>query len=128
MFKFSKLSWAIFISFALSLLCIMFNTLWTPMIYPALVFLGVGFAILGVKLILNTNKKLKEQEFFREELLMELSVTEEGEQYILENGRKTKKYRRQLRMQKFNSYLPAIFSFIIVGGIIFLFVKTIIGF
>ena len=128
MFKFSKLSWTIFFSFALSLLCIMFNCLWTPMIYPALVFMGAGFGILGVKFIINTNLKVKEQEFIREELLMELSVTDEGEQYILKNGRKTKKYRRQVRLQKFNSYLPALFCFIVVAVVIFLFVKSTIGF
>lgn len=128
MFKFSKLTWAIFVTFILSLVCIMFNCLWTPMIYPALILLCTGFILLAISLILNTNKRFKEQEFAREELLMELSVTEEGEQYILENSRKSKKYRRKLRLDKFNSYLPAVFCIVVACVILFLFVKLILKF
>lgn len=127
MFKFSKLSWSIFIAFGLALICVMFNTLVNAFVYPALVLLLVGFVLLSISLFGNASKNIKRQEMVQQELIMELSVTEEGEQYVL-NEKKQKKFKKALRKEKFNKFLPAIVCVAISLVMAFLLIKSIFKF
>lgn len=127
MFKFTKLSWSIFIAFGLALICVMFNTLLDAFVYPALVLLLVGFVLLCISLFKNASKDIKRQEMVQQELIMELSVTDEGEQYVL-NEKRQKKFKKSLRKEKFNKFLPAIVCMIIALVLTFLLIKSIFKF
>lgn len=127
MFKFSKLSWSIFIAFGLALICVMFNTLVNAFVYPALVLLLVGFVLLTISLFNTASKNIKRQEMVQQELIMELSVTDEGEAYVL-NEKKQKKFKKALRKEKFNKFLPAIVCMAISLVIAFLLIKVIFKF
>lgn len=127
MFKFSKLSWSIFIAFGLALIFVMFNTLVDAFIYPAMVLFLVGFALLSISLFISASKNIKRQEMVQQELIMELSVTDEGEQYVL-NNKKQKKFKKALRKEKFNKFLPAIVSLVLALVMTFLLIKSIFKF
>ena len=62
----------------------------------------ISFVLLTVKLYLDISKKSKEDERIKEELLMELSVTEDGEEYVIKNSPTSKKYRKMLRKEHFD--------------------------
>lgn len=127
MFKFSKLSWSIIISFALALICIMFNTLLDAMIYPALALLTIGCVLLSIRLFSRANSETKRSEMMQEELLMELSVTDEGEEYVL-SPKNQKKLKKQLRKEKLNAFLPGFMALFMALVMLFLLVKFIFKF
>lgn len=127
MIKFSKLSWCMIIAFSLAFICIMFNTLLTAMVYPALVLLIAGCTMLSVRLFKNAHLEEKRSQMIQEELLMELSVTDEGEQYVL-NSRNQKKLKKQLKRERFSKLLPALISSLMTLVFIFLLIKFIFKF
>ena len=59
MIKFSKYTWAILAVFALAFICVMFNTVWSVLVYPALVLITVGLIMLTIKFAMQANKKFK---------------------------------------------------------------------
>lgn len=128
MFKFSKLTVATTITFVVALLCVMLNNVWVYFIFPALFLIGAGFVLLTVKLSLGLKQKNSEQELVREELIMELSVSEQGEEYVIKNSSQSKKFRRRQRMEKFNNLLPILVCGTIAGAILFLFLRAIFKF
>lgn len=127
MFKFSKLSWSIIISFALALICIMFNTLLNAMIYPALVLLVTGCVLLSISLFSRANRETKRSQMMQEELLMELSVTDEGEEYVL-SQKNQKKLNKRLKKEKFNALVPGLMASFMALVMVFLLVKFIFKF
>ncbi len=127
MFKFSKLSWSIIISFALALICIMFNTLLNAMIYPALVLLATGCVLLSICLFSRANRETKRSQMMQEELLMELSVTDEGEEYVL-SQKNQKKLNKRLKKEKFNALIPGLMASFMALVMVFLLVKFIFKF
>ncbi len=127
MLKFSKLSWSIIISFALALICIMFNTLLNAMIYPALVLLATGCVLLSISLFSRANRETKRSQMMQEELLMELSVTDEGEEYVL-SQKNQKKLNKRLKKEKFNALVPGLMASFMALVMVFLLVKFIFKF
>ncbi len=127
MFKFSKLSWSIIISFALALICIMFNTLLNAMIYPALVLLATGCVLLSISLFSRANRETKRSQMMQEELLMELSVTDEGEEYVL-SQKNQKKLNKRLKKERFNALVPGLMASFMALVMVFLLVKFIFKF
>lgn len=128
MIKFSALTWSIIITFLLAIIAIMLNGVVSAMVYVALVLLIIGFALLTVQLYFNISKKSKEDERIKEELLMELAVTEDGEEYVMKNSQSSKKYRKMLRREKFSRFMPVIFSTIVTIVMLFLLIKVIFKF
>lgn len=127
MFKFSKLSWCTFIAFGLALVCIMFNTLLDAMIYPALALLIVGFVLLSINLFIKANKDIKRNEMLQQELVIELSVTDEGEEYVV-NDKAQKKLKKSLKKDKISKLMPAIMSVVMALLMVFLLFKFIFKF
>lgn len=127
MIKFSKMSWCMIICFTLAFICIMFNTLLNAMIYPALVLLIAGCTLLSIRLFSKASLEAKRSQMIQEELLMELSVTDEGEQYVL-NSRNQKKLKKQLRRERFSKLLPALMSTLMALILLFLLIKFIFKF
>lgn len=128
MIKFSKLTWVVMITFFCALVCIMLNTVVDALIYPALALLCVGFVLLTIKLYFKASEKQKEAVVVREELLMELATTEDGEEYVMKNNETSKKYRKMLKREKFSNFMPVIFSGAVAILMIFLLIKLIIKF
>lgn len=128
MIKFTPLTWSVMITFLLALVAVMLNTVVGAMIYVALALLSVGFTLLSVNLYISYKKKSKEDERIKEELLMELSVTEDGEEYVIKNDTSSKKYRKILRRERLNKLMPVIFSAVVAALMLFLLIKTIIKF
>lgn len=127
MIKFSKYTWITLAIFAFAFLCVMFNTIWSVLVYPALVLIIVGLILLTIKFAMQANKKFKHDEMVQQELIMELSVTDEGEQYVL-NDKSQKKYKKALRREKFNGLMPAIFCGLMAGVMLFFLLKMIFKF
>ena len=128
MIKFTPLTWSVMITFLLALVAVMLNTVVGAMIYVALALLSVGFTLLSVNLFISYKKKSKEDERIKEELLMELSVTEDGEEYVIKNDTSSKKYRKILRRERLNKLMPVIFSAVVAALMLFLLIKTIVKF
>lgn len=128
MIKFSALTWSMIVSFCLAIVAIMLNVLVPAMVYVALSLLIVGFMLLTIKLYFIVSKKSKDDERIKEELLMELSMTDEGEEYIMKNSASSKKYRRMLRKEHINRFMPVIFSGLVTIIMIVLLLKVIIKF
>ena len=127
MIKFSKFTWATIAVFVLAFLCVMFNTVWSVLVYPALALIIVGLIMLTIKFAMQANKKFKHDEMVQQELIMELSVTDEGEQYVL-NDKSQKKHKKALRREKLNGLMPAIFCGLMAGIMLFLLIKMIFNF
>lgn len=127
MIKFSKYTWAILAVFALAFICVMFNTVWSVLVYPALALIIVGLVMLTIKFAVQANKKFKHDEMVQQELIMELSVTDEGEQYVL-NDKSQKKYKKALRRERLNGLMPAIFCGLMAGIMLFFLIKMIFKF
>ena len=127
MIKFSKYTWAILAVFALAFICVMFNTVWSVLVYPALALIIVGLVMLTIKFAMQANKKFKHDEMVQQELIMELSVTDEGEQYVL-NDKSQKKYKKALRRERLNGLMPAIFCGLMAGIMLFFLIKMIFKF
>lgn len=127
MIKFSKYTWVTLSVFLLAFICIMFNTVWPVLVYPALVFIIVGLVLLTIKFAMQANKKFKHDEMIQQELIMELSVTDEGEQYVL-NDKSQKKHKKALRREKLNGLMPALFCGIIATVLTFFLIKMIFKF
>ena len=128
MIKFSKLTWIILSSFFCALVCVMLNTVLDALVYPALALFAVGFVLLAIKMGIRASKKEKEAMVVREELLMELATTEDGEEYVVKNSESSKKYRKMLRREKISNYMPVAFCGFVAALIIFLLVKIIFKF
>jgi hypothetical protein len=107
---FSKYQIAIIINFMLAFVSVMLTYVSTVFVYITLGLLTSGFAMLSVQLILNYKKLVREQEHEKQELLMELSVTQDGEKYVMSNSPYTKAQQRELRAKKIDRLLPAILS------------------
>lgn len=127
MIKFSKLTWCTIIAFTLAFICIMFNTLLNAMIYPALILLICGCTLLSIRFFKKANSESKRSQMVQEELLMELSITDEGEQYVL-NTRNQKKFKKQLRRERFSKLMPGLMSTFMTLLLLFLLVKFIFKF
>lgn len=127
MIKFSKYTWSIIAVFALAFVCVMFNTVWSVLVYPALVLIIVGLIMLTIKFAIQANKKFKHDEMVQQELIMELSVTDEGEQYVL-GDKSQKKYKKALRREKLSGLMPAIFCGIMACVMLFFLIKMIFKF
>ncbi len=128
MIKFSALTWCVISAFLLSFVAVMLNSVTPVMVYVALSLLLISFVLLTVKLYLDISKKSKEDERIKEELLMELAVTEDGEEYVMKNSPTSKKYRKMLRKEHFNRFMPVIFSGFVALCMAFLLIKVIFRF
>ena len=128
MIKFSQLTWSIMIVMFCALVCVMLNAVVEVLIYPALVLFTVGFVLLTIKMYQRASNKEKEALVVREELLMELATTEDGEEYVAKNTENSKKYRKMLRKEKFSNYLPVIFCGVVSALTIFFLIRVIFNF
>ena len=102
--------------FAIAFGFIMFNTLCVYLIIPALVFIIIGITMLIVSVTKRYKLKKREMEYYQEEIIMELSSTEEGQKYI-EKPSYAKKMKKRLRGLKWENLTPLIALY--VANIIF---------
>lgn len=107
---FSKFQIAIISVFLLAFLSIMLTYVNSIFVYFTLGLLTVGFALLSVMLILNYKKFKLEQLHEKQELIMELSVSEDGEKYVMANSPYTKSQERELKAKKMDRLVPIILS------------------
>lgn len=128
MIKFSKLTWAMLGAFLVSLILIMLNKLAPVIVYLALAMLFVAFVLLSINVYISKTKQDKEAEIVKEELLMEIAMTEEGEEYVMKNSTSSKKYRKMLRREKINRFMPFIFCVAVTILIAFLLIRLIFKF
>lgn len=128
MIKFSKLTWIMLGAFLVSLILILFNNLAPVLVYPALSVLLVACILLCINVYISKTKQDKEAEIVKEELLMEVAMTEEGEEYVMKNSSTSKKYRKMLRREKLNRFMPFAFCVVVTLVIAFLLVKVIFKF
>lgn len=128
MIKFSRFTWVIIGMFALSLISVMLNIVLPVFTFIGLAALSAGFMLLAIKWHQLLKKKGKEQEIIKEELLMELSVTENGEEYVMQNNKNSKKIRRKLRREKFDKFMPVIGCAVVSIVFLFILIKMIFKF
>lgn len=128
MIKFSKLTWVMLSAFFVSLVLILFNKLAPVLVYPALAMLLVACILLCINVYISKTKQDKEAEIVKEELLMEITMTEEGEEYVMKNNPSSKKYRKMLRRERLNRLMPFIFCVIVTLLVAFLLVRLIFKF
>lgn len=127
MIKFSKYTWVTIGIFVLAFICVMFDTIWSVLVYPALVLIIAGLVMLTIKFAMQASKKSKHDEMVQQELVMELSVTDEGEQYVL-NDKSQKKLKKALRREKLNGLMPALFCGLMAVVLLFFLIKMIFKF
>ncbi len=118
-FGFSKMQIAIITMFLFAFISIMLTYVSTISVFFTLAFLVAGFVLLSVVLIKNYNKFKLEQEHKKEELLMELSVTDEGEKYVLKDNPYSKSESREQKARKIDKLIPVVLS--ISASVLFLY-------
>ena len=125
-FKFSIFNLSIAISFMLAFLCLMFSYLTPIMYYPALVLFCVAFILLTIALLKSyiKNKTITEEQ--QDAIIMELAMGEDGEKYVMQDPKTTKKQIKKNRSQNFDRLLPAIVTFAFSCLFLYLLISSII--
>ena len=108
-FRYNKFYFATAIVFVLAFLCLMFSYLTNAMFYPAMALFCAGFVLLSIAFIKLFNKQNAELAARQDELVMERTVNDGGETYVLQDSANDKKAKRQKSRQKFDRLMPAIF-------------------
>ena len=126
-FRFSKLAIGIIACFFASLLFIMFIQLLPYFIIVALVFLIAGLVLLSIMLFKRYKIKKQEMFFDQEEIVMELTQSQNGETYTAEKTNYVKKLKKKIKSEKAKLLSPFIFT--VISAVVFtaLLIKYIIG-
>lgn len=82
------------------------------MFYPAMLFFAGAFGCLSAILIKARKKRLAELDQAQEVLVMERTMNDDGETFVMRDQRADKKERRKKRRQKWGQLMPIVFSII----------------
>lgn len=125
-FKFSKLAIATTICFFVTALLIMLTEWFWFLIIPSLVCLIAGLVCLAVIFMKRYKTKKQEMLFNQEEIIMELSQTEDGEKYVAEKSTYAKRLKKKIKSEKARLIAPFIIDVALIVMFFALLVKSII--
>ena len=114
------------ISFVLAFFCLMLYYITAFMFYPAMLFFAGGFGMLSAILIKYRKKRIADLEQAQEVLVMERTMNDDGETFVMRDQKADKKERKKRRRQKWQQLLPIIFSILASAFFAYLFIRTII--
>lgn len=123
-FRYNKFYFATAVIFVFAFLSLMFSYLTTAMFYPAMVLFCAGFVMLSITFLKIYKKQTIEMEQRQEMLVMERSVNDGGETYVMQDATLDKKQKRKKRRQNFDRLLPAIVCIVISAVFAYLLIST----
>ena len=125
-FKYNIFNFITAIMFLLAFFCLMLSYATHFMYYPTMVFFEAGFVMLSYILIKNGIKKQAEQDERQEVIVMQLAEGEDGETYVMQSDKTNKKAKRKRRSQLLERYMPAVFTILAAGLIMYMLVSSIV--
>ena len=124
--KYNVLNLSTAIVFVLAFFCLMLYYIASFMFYPAMILFAGGFGMLSAILIKYRKKRLAELEQAQEVLVMERTMNDDGETFVMRDQKADKKERKKKRRQKREQILPIIFSIFASAFFVYLFISTLI--
>ena len=109
-FRYDVFNFSTAMIFVGAFFCMMLNYITAFMFYPAMVLFSVGFGMLSAILIKYYKKRLADIEQAQEILVMERTMNDDGETFVMRDLNADKKERKKRRRQKREQFLPIIFS------------------
>lgn len=122
-FKHNVFNYLTALMFLLAFVFLMLSYATQVMYIPSMIFFEAGFIMLTVVLIRSGVAKQKEQDERQEVIVMELASSEDGEAYVMQTENNNKKLKRKKRSQKFERFMPAMFTIIASALILYMLVS-----
>lgn len=125
--KFSKFSTIMASLFLVAFLCLMLSYITAFLYYPTLAFFCAGFVMLSIALLKRYLNQKNLYEENQDAIVMELAQGPDGETYVMQSPKQSKKQRNQKRRQNFDRLLPFIVSVVISCAFIYFLIASIVN-
>ena len=112
--------------FVLAFFCLMLYYITAFMFFPAMFLFAGGFGMLAAILIKYRKKRIAELEQAQEVLVMERTMNDDGETFVMRDQKADRKERKKKRRQKWQQLLPIIFSILASAAFVYMFVARLI--
>jgi hypothetical protein len=113
--------------FLLAFISLMLSYITNFMFFGTCIFFCAGFVMLSITLIKNYISQKQSFEESQDAIIMELAQGEDGEKYVMQNEKQSKKQKRSLRLKNFDRLLPSIFSILAACLFAYLIIQSIIN-
>ena len=125
-FRYNVFNFSTAMVFVAAFFCLMLYYIAEFMFYPAMAFFAAGFGLLSAILIKFRKKYLADLEQKQEVLVMERTMNDDGETFVMRDQKQDKKERKKRRHQKFQQLLPIIFSIAASAFFTYLLISTLV--
>ena len=125
-FKYNVFNFSTAMVFVGAFFCLMLYYLATFMFYPAMLLFAIGFGMLSAILIKYRKKSIADLEQKQEVLVMERTMNDDGEVFVMRDQAADKRERKKRRRQKRQQLYPIIFSILASCLFVYFFISTLI--
>ena len=125
-FRYNIFNFITGIMFVLAFLCIMISYATFFMYYPAMVFFEAGFVMLSITLLKSAVSKNDDYAQREETIVMELASGENGDAYVMQEEKLSKKKKGKKRNAQFERFVPSILCMLAAVLFLYLLISTII--